>query len=375
MVKAGSNLTVDGDGNPIWVSLELTYQCPLNCVFCSNPLDHDSYRAGEMTTEQWKKVIREARDLGAMQLGFTGGEPILRKDLEELIEYAASIGFYTNLITSGIGLTAKRLKKFKDAGLNHIQLGFQSCDEVVANQLAGSDVLNKKLSIFKEIKEQGFPMVLNIPITRQNLPQIPDILKLAEEMEVEYIELANVQYYNWALVNRDHLMPSAEELVWAEEQVNEFRDRVGSKITVFFVIPDYFDGRPKACMNGWGSIHLTIAPDGSALPCSQARTIESLDFPTVKDHSLKWLWKESPAFKAYRGDDWMKEPCRSCDEKEVDFGGCRCQALALTGDAANTDPACNKSPHHHIIQDAIKQAAKTRDIDTNLIIRSEEIST
>lgn len=373
MSKAGSNVTIDGDGNPIWISLELTYQCPLNCVFCSNPLDHESYRASEMSTEQWKKVIKEARELGAMQIGFTGGEPTLRKDLEELIEYAASIGFYTNLITSGIGLTAKRLKKFKEAGLNHIQLGFQSCDETVANQLAGGNGFTKKLSIFKEIKEQGFPMVLNIPITRQNLPQIPDILNLAEEMGVEYVELANVQYYNWALVNRDHLMPSAEELLWAEAQVNEFRNRVGRKITVFFVIPDYFDGRPKACMNGWGAIHLTIAPDGSALPCSQARSIETLDFPTVKDHSLKWLWEDSPTFKAYRGDDWMKEPCRSCDEKEIDFGGCRCQALALTGDAANADPACSKSPHHYIIEEAVKQAAKTRDLDAKLIVRSGEI--
>lgn len=372
MTKAGSSLAIDGEGKPIWVSLELTYQCPLKCVFCSNPLNYGEYRENEMTTEQWKKVIREARELGAMQIGFTGGEPTLRKDLEELIGYAAQLGFYTNLITSGIGLTPARLQTMKEVGLNHIQLGFQSCDETVANQMAGVDAFSSKLAIFKEIKRLGFPMVLNVPVTRQNLPQIPDILNLAEEQGVEYIELANVQYYNWAMVNRDKLMPTADELVWAEAEVEKFRQRTEGRVTVFFVIPDYFDGRPKACMNGWGAIHLTIAPDGSALPCSQARSIETLDFPTVKDHSLKWLWEESSTFKAYRGNDWMKEPCRSCDEKEVDFGGCRCQALALTGDPANADPACSKSPHHHIVQAAIEDAAKTRELGYELILRDTE---
>ncbi len=361
MTTAGSELRVDGEGKPIWVSLELTYQCPLKCVFCSNPLDFESYREGELSTDEWKKVIRDAREMGAMQIGFTGGEPTLRKDLEELIRYADELGFYTNLITSGVGLTVERLKDMKDKGLKHIQLGFQSCDERIANSMAGVDSYQKKLAIAREIKALGFPMVLNIPVTRQNLPQIPEILLLAEELQVEYMELANVQYYNWALVNRDELMPSREELEWAEAEVNKFRERIGDKMTIFFVIPDYYDGRPKACMNGWGAIHLTVAPDGSALPCSQARSIEHLDFPTVKEHSLKWLWEESPTFAMYRGDEWMKEPCRSCDEKEKDFGGCRCQALALTGDATNTDPACSKSPHHHLIQEAIEAADAARN--------------
>lgn len=370
MTKAGSNLTIDGEGKPIWISLELTYQCPLKCVFCSNPLDFDSYRDGELSTGEWQQVIREARELGAMQIGFTGGEPTLRKDLEELIAYADSLGFYTNLITSGIGLTASRLKKMQAAGLKHIQLGFQSCDEQVANQMAGVDSYHKKLSIAKEIKALGFPMVLNVPVTRQNLPQVPDILSLAEQLGVEYIELANVQYYNWALVNRDHLLPTRDELEWAEAEVTKFRRRVGDKVTVFFVIPDYYDGRPKACMNGWGAIHLTVAPDGSALPCSQARSIATLDFPTVREYSLKWLWEESPTFQAYRGNAWMQEPCRSCDEKDKDFGGCRCQALALTGDPSNTDPACSKSPHHHLIEAAIKQSAQPRAAGDELILRA-----
>jgi PqqA peptide cyclase len=369
LTNTGSELTVDGDGKPIWISLELTYQCPLKCVFCSNPLDFDSYREGELSTDDWKRVMREAREMGAMQIGFTGGEPTLRKDLEELVAYADELGYYTNLITSGIGLTTKRLQALKAVGLKHIQLGFQSSDENVANALAGVDCYKKKLAIAKQIKALGFPMVLNIPITRQNLPQIPAILELADQLGVEYMELANVQYYNWALVNRERLLPTQEELEWAEAEVNKFREKVEGRMTIFFVIPDYYDGRPKACMNGWGSIHLTIAPDGSALPCSQARSLDHLDFPSVRDHSLQWLWEESPLFKMYRGNEWMKEPCRSCDEKEKDFGGCRCQALALTGDAINADPACSKSPHHRIIQEAIEEAKLAREIESALIVR------
>ncbi|MBV1787526.1 pyrroloquinoline quinone biosynthesis protein PqqE [Marinobacterium sp. D7] len=369
MPKAGSTLSLDGEGKPLWVSLELTYQCPLNCVFCSNPVDFDDYREGELSTEEWKRVIREARELGALQIGFTGGEPALRKDLEELIGYADSLGFYTNLISSGIGLTPTRLVEMKARGLKHIQLGFQSCDETTANLMAGADAFRRKLEIAREIKALGFPMVLNVPVTRHNLPQIPEILNLAESLGVEYIELANIQYYNWALINRDQLLPTREQLEWAEAEVARFRERVGERMTVYFVIPDYYDGRPKACMNGWGAIHLTIAPDGSALPCSQARSIDTLSFPNVRDHSLAWLWQESDTFNHFRGDSWMKEPCRSCDEKEKDFGGCRCQALALTGDAANADPACSKSPHHSRILDAIDRAAATQDRPEALIYR------
>jgi len=375
MPTAGSTLSLDGEGKPLWVSLELTYQCPLKCVFCSNPVDYDSYREGELSTEEWKRVIREARELGALQIGFTGGEPTLRKDLEELIGYADSLGFYTNLISSGIGLTPARLEEMKRRGLKHIQLGFQSCDEQTANLMAGADVFRRKLEIAHEIKARGFPMVLNVPVTRHNLPQIPEILNLAERLGVEYIELANVQYYNWALINRDQLLPTREQLEWAEAEVAKFRERVGERMTVYFVIPDYYDGRPKACMNGWGAIHLTIAPDGSALPCSQARSIDTLSFPNVRDHSLAWLWQESDTFNFFRGDSWMKEPCRSCDEKEKDFGGCRCQALALTGDPANADPACSKSPHHDRILTAIEQAAAAADRTEALIYRDAGIDT
>lgn len=369
MPKVGSAPSLDGEGKPIWVLLELTYRCPLKCVFCSNPVDFERYQAQELSTEEWKGVIHDARKLGAMQIGFSGGEPTLRKDLEELVGEANDLGYYTNLITSGIGLTSRRLAALKEAGLKHIQLGFQSSDRATANMLAGVESFDRKLAMAREIKAHGFPMVLNVPITRHNIAQIPEIIELASSLGMEYLELANVQYYNWALLNRDRLLPTREELVWAEAEVEKARRRLGDTMTIFFVIPDYFEGRPKACMNGWGSIHLTIAPDGAALPCSQARTLETLEFPTVREHSLEWLWRESPTFRKYRGDDWMKEPCRSCEEKTQDFGGCRCQALLLTGDAANTDPACSKSPHHHVIQQAIGQSQIDRESQSSLIVR------
>lgn len=368
MAKAGSELSLDGQGKPIWLLLELTYKCPLKCAFCSNPTNFDQLD-DELTTAEWKKVMRDARSMGAMQIGFSGGEPTLRKDLEELVAEANNLGYYTNLITSGIGLTRQRLERLKEAGLRHIQLGFQSSEPSTAHWLAGVDCFDKKLAIAREIKSLGFPMVLNVPISRINIHQISDIIDLAVEIGVEYLELANVQYYNWALVNRDQLMPTREELVKAEVEVAAARERLGNKLTIFFVVPDYFEGRPKACMNGWGSIHLTIAPDGVVLPCSQARTIKQLSFSNVRDQDLAWIWHHSTTFNLYRGDSWMKEPCRSCTEKEADFGGCRCQAFLLTGDASNTDPACSKSSHHHLVVDAIAAAEQSRNQEVNLIAR------
>ncbi|WP_303287843.1 pyrroloquinoline quinone biosynthesis protein PqqE [Marinobacter sp. SS8-8] len=368
MAKAGSNLNLDGQGNPVWLLLELTYKCPLKCAFCSNPTNLDDHE-GELTTDEWKTVIRDARKMGAMQIGFSGGEPTLRKDLEELVAEANELGYYTNLITSGIGLTRKRLENLKKAGLRHIQLGFQSSDPKTAHWLAGVDCYEKKISMAREIKALGFPMVLNMPISSLNIHQVPDIIELAAGIGVEYLELANVQYYNWALVNRDQLMPTREALETAEAQVAEARKQLGDKMTIFFVIPDYYEGRPKACMNGWGSIHLTIAPDGVVLPCQQARSLPDLNFPGVRDHDLSWIWHESESFNLYRGDSWMKEPCRNCPEKERDFGGCRCQAMLLTGDAANADPACSKSPHHHIVQEAVIRALGTEQDHKKLIAR------
>ncbi|HEY3325534.1 MAG TPA: pyrroloquinoline quinone biosynthesis protein PqqE [Novimethylophilus sp.] len=369
MPKDGSVTSLDGLGKPMWLVLELTYRCPLKCVWCNNPLDFDQYGSKELSTEEWKRVLREGRELGALQLGFSGGEPMLRDDLEELVAEAERLGYYTNLITSGIGLTPVRLSALKAAGLKQIQLSLQSAERALTDKLVGARAHDLKLEVAKRIKAEGFPMVLNVPVFRQNIDQVEEILALAEEIGVDYMEFANIQYYNWALLNREELLPTREQLERAEAAVNRARERLGKRMTIYFVIPDYFETRPKACMNGWGTIHLTVAPDGAALPCQEVRVIEGLEFPTVREHSLQWLWEDSPLFQKFRGDDWMKDPCRTCSEKEKDFGGCRCQAFLLTGDAANTDPACSKSPHHHVIEMAVSGSRKPREHQP-LIMRS-----
>ena len=355
MPKGGSEeLSLDGQGNPLWMVCELTYRCPLQCPWCSNPLDLDAY-GDELDTEEWKRVLREARAMGSLQLGFSGGEPMVRQDLEELVAEADSLGYYTNLISSGMGLTKKRLKALKKAGLKQIQLSIQSHDRDICNELIGADGYDLKREVAREIKAQGFPMVLNAPLTRQNLQDHEGLLKMAEEIGTDFLEFVNIQYYNWALLNRTEIHPTKAQLERAEAAANELRKRVGNEMTIYFAIADYLEDRPKACMNGWGGIHLTIAPNGRALPCQEASVIKTLDFPNVRDASLEWIWRESPAFNKFRGDEWMKEPCRTCDEREKDFGGCRCQAYLLTGDAANTDPVCSRSPHHYVIESAVAE--------------------
>ncbi|HWK39423.1 MAG TPA: pyrroloquinoline quinone biosynthesis protein PqqE [Hyphomicrobium sp.] len=355
MPKAGSGLSLDGLGMPLWLVLELTYKCPLKCPWCSNPVDFNRYR-NELSTDEWKDVLRQGRRLGSVQLGFSGGEPMLRRDLEELVEEADRLGYYTNLITSGVGLNKERLRDLKKAGLKQVQLSIQACDQELNEKLVGVDVFDHKVEIARAIKAQGLPMVLNVPVSRYNIDQTERLIELAADLGVEYLEFANLQYYNWALLNRSELLPTREQLARSEAAVNAARERFGKRLTIFFVVPDYHDKRPKACMNGWGAIHLTIAPDGTALPCQEARLIKSIEFANVRKHSLEWIWKESPSFNAFRGDGWMKEPCRSCSEKERDFGGCRCQAYLFTGDAANTDPVCSKSQHRHVIDGLIGRA-------------------
>lgn len=365
------SLSLDGQGKPIWLCCELTYRCPLACPWCSNPLDFDLYR-DELSTEEWKRVLREGRELGALQLGFTGGEPLVRKDVEELVAEASKLGYYTNLITSGMGLTEKRLVALKQAGLNQIQLSIQSCDRDLTDELVGAKAHEHKLEVARLIKAHGFPMVLNVPTIRQTLDRTEDILAMAEELKVDYLEYVQIQYYNWAWLNRDELLPTREQVERADELVKAFRERMGGRMTIYFVDHDYYVGRPKACMNGWGTIHFTIAPDGTGLPCQEARIIKDIDFPSVRDHSLKWIWHDSPAFNKFRGESWMKEPCRGCPEREKDFGGCRCQAYLLTGDAANTDPACALSPHHHVIKAAIEDAFQPR-VHRPLVMRRPRV--
>ncbi|MEE9545796.1 MAG: pyrroloquinoline quinone biosynthesis protein PqqE, partial [Rhodospirillales bacterium] len=317
MPKGGSELSLDGQGNPLWLVLELTYRCPLKCPWCSNPLDLDAYR-DELDTEEWKRVLREGRALGSLQLGFSGGEPMLRQDLEELVAEANSLGYYTNLITSGMGLTSKRLKALKKAGLKHIQLSIQSQDRDLCDELVGAKAYDLKREVAREIKAQGFPMVLNMPLTRQSLQHYQGLLEMAEEIGADFLEFVNIQYYNWALLNRTEIHPTKAQLERAEAAANELRKRMGNRMTIYFAIADYLEDRPKACMNGWGAIHLTIAPDGTSLPCQEARVIKELDFPNVRDASLEWIWRESPAFNKFRGDEWMKEPCRGCGERKKD---------------------------------------------------------
>lgn len=368
MPKAGSGLSLDGAGIPMWMVCELTYRCPLHCAWCNNPLDFDAYR-NELDTDEWIRVLREARALGALQLGFSGGEPMLRPDLEALVAEAERLGYYTNLITSGIGLTPERLAALKAAGLKQIQLSLQASSRELTDALVGARAYEQKIAAARAIKAQGFPMVLNVPVCRQNIEDTEAILALAEDIGVDYLEFANIQYYNWALLNRSEFLPSREQIARAEAAVRAARERLGKRMTIYFVIPDYFDDRPKACMNGWGAIHLTIAPDGSALPCQEARVIEGLSFPSVREAPLGWIWHESPVFNAFRGDGWMKEPCRSCDEREKDYGGCRCQAFLLTGDAANTDPVCSRSPHHGRIEAALAEASGPGHAPRPLVMR------
>ncbi|MBK7901356.1 MAG: pyrroloquinoline quinone biosynthesis protein PqqE [Azonexus sp.] len=372
MPKDGSVVRLDGQGKPLWLVLELTYRCPLKCPWCSNPVNFDACGSNELSTEEWKRVLKEGRQLGALQLGFTGGEPMLRDDLEELVGEASRLGYYTNLITSGVGVNETRLAALKAAGLNQIQLSIQSSDRDLTDRLVGARAFDLKIEVAKMMKRYGFPMVLNVPVFRQNVDQTAEILAMAEDIGVEYVEFANIQYYNWAMVNRDELLPTREQIERAEKTVQAARERLGDKMTIYFVIPDYYEERPKACMNGWGAIHLTVAPDGAALPCQEARLIEGLEFPTVREHSLAWLWDESPTFQKFRGQGWMKEPCNSCHEKEKDFGGCRCQAFLLTGDACNTDPACAKSPHHHLIGEAVAKAHAPERETRPLIMRTEK---
>ncbi|MDP3904790.1 MAG: pyrroloquinoline quinone biosynthesis protein PqqE [Methylococcaceae bacterium] len=340
---------------PRWLLAELTYACPLQCPYCSNPIDYANYQS-ELDTEDWKRVLTQARKMGAVQLGFSGGEPLTRKDLVELVKHARDLGYYSNLITSGYGLTEEKIIQLKEAGLDHIQVSIQASTQELNDHIAGTTSFQTKKEVAHLVKKHGYPMVLCVVIHRENIHQMPEILAMAEELGADYLELANTQYYGWAHANRDLLLPTKEQFEQAEAVAQAFKEKVAGKMKIYYVVPDLYEDRPKACMNGWGTTFLTIAPDGVALPCHSARDLPGLDCPNVKDFSIEQIWNESKAFNFFRGFEWMQEPCRSCDEKEKDFGGCRCQAYLLTGDMTNTDPVCSKSPNHGVIQEAIDSA-------------------
>ena len=341
--------------SPRWLLAELSYKCPLQCPYCSNPLDYAKY-PNELSTEDWKRVLSQARKMGAVQLGFSGGEPLTRQDLPELVAYARELGYYSNLITSGYGLTEEKIIELKQAGLDHIQVSIQASSQELNDHLAGTITYQHKQEVARLVKKHGYPMVLCVVIHRQNIHQMPEILAMAENLGADYLELANTQYYGWAHLNRDALLPTREQFAEAEKIAQAFKEKVAGKMKIYYVVPDYYEDRPKACMNGWATTFLTIAPDGTALPCHSARELPGLDCPNVNDFSIEQIWNESKAFNFFRGTDWMQEPCRSCDEKHKDFGGCRCQAFLFNGDAASTDPVCSKSPERYRIDAAINSA-------------------
>jgi len=344
-------------GPPLWLLAEVTYRCPLHCVFCYNPLDFaKTERADELSTQEWLRVLREARALGAVQCGFSGGEPLMRDDLEELIAEAHRLGYYTNLLTSGVGLTKERATALKAAGLDHVQLSFQDSTRELNDFLSHTKTFQLKQEVGETIKALGWPMVMNVVIHRLNIDHIDRIIAMADALGAEYLELANSQYYSWAHLNRDHLLPTGEQIRRAEAVTDAWRAKVADRMKLFFVAPDYHEGQPKKCMNGWGNVFLTVTPDGTALPCHTAKMLPGLAFPNVREHGVRHIWFDSEGFNRYRGTSWMKGACVTCPDKEKDLGGCRCQAFLLAGDPAATDPVCPKSAHHGMVQAAVAAA-------------------
>lgn len=331
---------------PIGLLAELTHRCPLQCPYCSNPLELDRANT-ELTTAQWQDVMRQAADLGILQIHLSGGEPTLRQDLEDIVEVAAKAGLYTNLITAGVTLTFERLAKLKDLGLDHVQLSIQDVDEANAEKISAyKNGLQKKRQLGEWVRTLGMPLTVNAPIHRLNIENLPNIIDFAVELGAGRIEVANIQYYAWALKNRAALMPTRAQVLKSAEIVEEAKERLKGVLVFDFVVPDYYAKTPKPCMGGWGKGIMNVTPHGKVLPCHASETVPGLQFDNVRDKKLRDIWLNGQAFQAYRGTSWMKEPCKSCPRAEIDFGGCRCQAMAFTGDPANTDPACKFSPFH-----------------------------
>ena len=351
---------------PYALLAEITYRCPLHCPYCSNPVaaslceaprgaQDGSYRNGELTTEEWKRIIREAAALGVLQIGFSGGEPLARRDLVELIRAAREAKLYTNLITSGIGLDDDRVRGLREAGLDSIQLSFQSDKSSLADEIAGARAHERKLGVAAKIREAGIPMSLNFVIHRRNIDRLREMIDLTEALGATRVELANVQFYGWAFRNRAALLPTREQVERARDIATEAKVRLEGKIDIFYVLPDYYETRPKPCLNGWGQRYLTVNPIGDVLPCPTASSaIPDLRFENVRTRELDWIWRQSESFNRFRGTEWMPEPCRSCPQKEIDFGGCRCQAALVSGNAATTDPVCEFSVNRTLVDEVLR---------------------
>jgi pyrroloquinoline quinone biosynthesis protein E len=337
---------------PLALLAEVTHRCPLRCPYCSNPLQLDR-ASRELATADWTRVLSEAAALGVLQVHFSGGEPLARRDIAELVAHAARAGLYTNLITSGVLLDAEKMAELVAAGLDHVQLSFQDAEAGSADRIAGLDGAHaKKLAAAARVREAGLPLTLNAVMHRQNLDRLPAIVDLAVALGAQRLEVAHVQYYGWAIPNRRALFPSYDALERATAIVEAARERLKGVLTIDYVVPDYYARRPKACMGGWARQFINISPAGKALPCHAAETLPGFDWPSVRTTSLADIWYRAEAFNRYRGTAWMPEPCRSCDRREVDWGGCRCQAFAFTGDAARTDPACALAPDRAILDAA-----------------------
>ena len=354
---------------PYTLVAELTYRCPLRCPYCSNPLELERHRR-ELDTATWLRVFTEAEELGVVQLSLSGGEPCLRDDLEELVAGARRLDLYTNLATSGVPLPRERLVKLREAGLDNVQVSIQDVTAAASDKVAGLRSFEKKLQVARWVKEVGFPLTVNVVLHRENLDRTAEIIALAESLDANRLELANTQYLGWALVNRKELLPTVRQLENARQIAGEARERLKGRMEVLFVTPDYYTRFPKACMDGWGRRFLLVSPEGLALPCHAAHTLPGITFDNVQGRSLGDIWRESVGFRRFRGESWMKEPCASCDRREIDFGGCRCQAFALTGDAEATDPVCSLSPDHAMITKARDEAAAEPDAAVEYRYRS-----
>jgi PqqA peptide cyclase len=341
--------------NPLALIAEITHRCPLHCVYCSNPLELAA-PSSELSTAEWINVFQQAEKLGMLHAHFTGGEPLARPDLTELIAGARAAGLYTNLITSGIGLAETRLQSLVEAGLDHIQLSFQDSREDTANWIAGAKAHAHKIELSRIIRHHKIAFTVNLVVHRQNIDHLEAMISFIEQLAPERMEIAHTQYYGWALRNRAALLPTRAQLEKAVAAVAAAEKRLAGRIRVDSVVPDYYARFPKACMGGWGHRLMLINPAGKVLPCHAAEVIPGLAFENVREQTLEFVWRQSSSFQRFRGEEWMPEPCRSCDRRTEDFGGCRCQALLLTGNAAATDPACSLAPAHHFVEAALAEA-------------------
>jgi pyrroloquinoline quinone biosynthesis protein E len=342
---------------PYTLVAELTYKCPLRCGYCSNPVnlaEHGS--SSELTTDEWLRVLTDAEAIGVMGVNLTGGEPLLRRDLEAIVAHARSVGLYTNLITSGLPLPRPRLVNLRDAGLEHVQLSFQDSEPAASDQIAGVASFETKIAVAGWVKEIGLPLTVNVVLHAENVDRTEAIIALAERLGADRLELAHTQYLGWALENRGRLLPTASQIERSRVVAQAARARLRGRMDVSIVLPDYVAGRPRPCMDGWGRRFIVVSPGGLVLPCHAAHTIVGLAFESVRTRALADIWRNSPGFERFRGHAWMPEPCQSCERRDIDFGGCRCQAFHLTGDASKTDPACGLAPDHRLVADAVERS-------------------